>query len=445
MRRAGDGGRSSRRRSQAPGSVTWASDRCRAQSKSHPEGVYAVIRPAPVRISAGPIPVPVLRVGRSEVRRGPVHLHAVRPHRLCTVHDCALIDILYLRTKHTRLDYQHDVTEGRRGREAHDADKRGLLAQAHRGAIPPTTGEQLTSRGVADPLDADQLTKPVEVLRRPDDSARCRLNAKIGEQISQRRLHLLRTFRRMSRRLDAHPVHTTRFAPPPLIFSNVPAARRRFFDGLTVMAPGMREDLLAFVSDRGTLLEPDAVEFLLTQDDAVKRLEAFLESCPETPFVVTLGDVMRAGEVGRKAAARVSTVPTPVRNVVETFIPASFRRLGERADDHDPDVRILRDITGHSTCEGTLADFTRYFRHRFQVLRSLLRSRRELAGAQEIAKARRSTREVRIIGMVADVRTTKNGHRILEIEDEADRIAVLLPSESAVASEIAVLDEVVGD
>src|SRR5436309_128756 len=241
------------------------------------------------------------------------------------------------------LDVHDDVSEGRRGREVHDADNGGLLAQAHRGAIPTTTREQLTSRGVADPLDADQLTKPVEVLRRPDDSARCRLNAKIGEQISQRRLHLLRTFRRMSRRLDAHPVHTTRFAPPPLIFSNVPVARRRFFDGLTVMAPGMREDLLAFVSDRGTLLEPDAVEFLLTQDDAVKRLEAFLESCPETPFVVTLGDVMRAGEVGRKAAARVSTVPTPVRNVVETFIPASFRRLGERADDHHPEVRSRRD------------------------------------------------------------------------------------------------------
>src|SRR5947209_6403632 len=206
----------------------------------------------------------------------------------------------------------------------------------------------------------------------------------------------------------------------------------------------MREDLLAFVSNRGTLLEPDAVDFLLAQDDAVKRLEAFLESCPETPFVVTLDDVMSAGDVARKAAAQVSTRTPTETNLAAAFIPASFRRLGERAVDHDPDVRILRDITGHSTCEGTLADFTRYFRHRFQVLRNLLRSRRELAGAQEIAKARRSTREVRIIGMVADVRTTKNGHRILEIEDEADRIAVLLPSESAVASEIAVLDEVVG-
>jgi DNA polymerase II small subunit len=55
----------------------------------------------------------------------------------------------------------------------------------------------------------------------------------------------------------------------------------------------------------------------------------------------------------------------------------------------------------------------------------MLRQRRELGGSQDIAKARRSTREVRIIGMVADVRTTKNGHRIIELEDDADRIPVL--------------------
>src|SRR5437899_4902092 len=136
----------------------------------------------------------------------------------------------------------------------------------------------------------------------------------------------------------------------------------------------MREDLLAFVSNRGTLLEPDAVDFLLAQDDAVKRLEAFFESCPETPFVVTLDDVMRAGDIARQAAAQISTRAPAGTNLAATFIPPSFRRLGERAHDHDPEVRILRDITGHSTCGGTLADFTRYFRHRFHVLRNRLRS-----------------------------------------------------------------------
>ena len=67
--------------------------------------------------------------------------------------------------------------------------------------------------------------------------------------------------------------------------------------------------------------------------------------------------------------------------------------------------------------------------------RRLRAAARKRIGAQDIAKARRSTREVRIIGMVADIRTTKNGHRIIEIEDELERIAVLLPAESAVAQE----------
>ena len=46
--------------------------------------------------------------------------------------------------------------------------------------------------------------------------------------------------------------------------------------------------------------------------------------------------------------------------------------------------------------------------------------------------------------MVADVRTTKNGHRILELEDDTERVPVLLPAESAVASEAVVEDEVIG-
>jgi len=206
----------------------------------------------------------------------------------------------------------------------------------------------------------------------------------------------------------------------------------------------MREELLAFVSERGTLLEPDAVEFLLSQRDPIARLEGFLVTCQETPFVVTLENVMQAGEIARAAAKKVQVRPGLPTVAAIVSVPASFRRLGEPAGDRAPDVRILRDITGHSTCEGTLEDFTRYFRHRFQVLRNMRRSRHDLLGAQEIAKARRSTREVRVIGIVADVRRTKNGHRIMDLEDDAEQISVLLPAESALASEPVVLDEVVG-
>src|SRR5437899_11975927 len=209
------------------------------------------------------------------------------------------------------------------------------------------------------------------------------------------------------------------------------------------MGPRMREELLAFVSERGTLLEPDAVDFLLVQRDPIAELDGFLRSCPEPPFVVTLEDIRHSGEIARQALRSRSPVdPRPV--AVVASVAASFRRLGDKAVEGQPDVRILRDITGHSTCEGTLEDFTRYFRHRFQVLRGMLRHRRELAGAQDIGKARRSTREVRLIGIVADIRTTKNGHRILELEDESETVPVLVPSDSQLAAESVVMDEVVG-
>ncbi|TLZ79841.1 MAG: DNA-directed DNA polymerase II small subunit [Methanobacteriota archaeon] len=206
----------------------------------------------------------------------------------------------------------------------------------------------------------------------------------------------------------------------------------------------MREELLAFVSRHGTLLEPDAVEFLLAQHDPVGCVEALLETRPEAPFVLTLRDVQGAGEIGRQASTRLVVRPAAEPVSASPSLTASFARAGEEAADREPDVRILRDITGRSTCEGTLADFTRYFRHRFHVLRNMVRARRELGGAQDIAKARRSTREVGIIGMVADVRTTKNGHRVFEIEDDTDQIAVLLPGDSGLAAEPVVMDEVVG-
>src|SRR5207237_9723285 len=128
----------------------------------------------------------------------------------------------------------------------------------------------------------------------------------------------------------------------------------------------VREERLPFVSGRGTLLEPDAIEFLLVQQDPIAELEGFLRSCPETPFPVPLPDIRHSAEIARTAATRVRPVPPSTRRSAAS-IPASFRRLGERAADAGPDVRILRDITGRSTCEGTLEDFTRYFRHRFQV------------------------------------------------------------------------------
>src|SRR3972149_6022390 len=194
----------------------------------------------------------------------------------------------------------------------------------------------------------------------------------------------------------------------------------------------MREALPALVSQKGPLLEPEAVDYLLSHQDPLGRLERLFATIRPAPLVVTLRDVLTAEGIAPRAAAPLRA---PLRGRAPTPPPgpaapgaASFRRTPADAADHAPDIKVLRDITGQSTCEGTIEDFTRYFRHRFQTLGSMLRSRRQL----------------RIVGMVSEVRTTKNGHRILDIEDEVDRASVLLPADSPLASEVVVSDEVLG-
>src|SRR5437870_13224296 len=119
------------------------------------------------------------------------------------------------------------------------------------------------------------------------------------------------------------------------------------------MGPRMREELLAFVSERGTLLEPDAVEFLLVQRDPIAELDGFLRSCPETPFVVTLEDIRHSCEIAQRALRSRSPVDSRPVAVVAS-VAASFPRLLDKAVDVQPVERILRDITRHATCERTV-------------------------------------------------------------------------------------------
>ncbi len=213
----------------------------------------------------------------------------------------------------------------------------------------------------------------------------------------------------------------------------------------------MRDRVLNFLSERGTLADPAAVEFLLAQQDPVEAADRLLRSFTDMPLIITLEDVQRAQGIARAAAERSAPAPPPARAppppppapVRPPAPPARIRVDGTLAAVEE-DFRVLKDITGRSTCEGTLEDFSRYFRHRFQTLSRILRSRPELAGAMELSKAKRLSRETRIIGIVKDVRVTKNGHRILELEDDTDSISVLVPVDSGLGADTIVDDEVLG-
>lgn len=119
------------------------------------------------------------------------------------------------------------------------------------------------------------------------------------------------------------------------------------------------------------------------------------------------------------------------------------------AREYDAEINIIKDVTGNSTCEGTTDDFTKLFLNRYSTLKKILRSqRRELANAIPINHVKKNTsKEIQIIGIVKAVRTTTNGHRLIEIEDETDTATCIALKNNHQTHQIAnevVLDEIIG-
>jgi DNA polymerase II small subunit len=110
------------------------------------------------------------------------------------------------------------------------------------------------------------------------------------------------------------------------------------------------------------------------------------------------------------------------------------------------DISIVpgTDVTGDSTCEGKITDFTTYFKSRFYALKKMIEKRRDFGASVPIPKAMTLDRETQIIGMVYEKKETKNGHTTLQLEDECGTCTVLISKDSPSYGEMFVNDEVIG-
>ncbi|WP_410508280.1 DNA-directed DNA polymerase II small subunit [Methanosarcina hadiensis] len=116
-------------------------------------------------------------------------------------------------------------------------------------------------------------------------------------------------------------------------------------------------------------------------------------------------------------------------------------------------VTVLSDITGHSTCIGEYMQFVQYFRDRYSRLSEILRGRMNARPIESLKRKsfRRGSdggnEEISIIGMVSDISSTNNGHKMLSLEDPTGSFSVLIRNSDKDLFELAsriLLDEVIG-
>ena len=113
----------------------------------------------------------------------------------------------------------------------------------------------------------------------------------------------------------------------------------------------------------------------------------------------------------------------------------------------DYDFQILKDASRKSYTNGEIKDLSSYFKSRYHKLRELLTYKRELKDNYPIKEATNLDDVVKIVGMVSDIRNTKNSHKLIELEDETGSATVLIHNENHEVfqqAERVVKDEVIG-
>ena len=111
------------------------------------------------------------------------------------------------------------------------------------------------------------------------------------------------------------------------------------------------------------------------------------------------------------------------------------------------DFEIIQDISNKSYTSGELENLISYFKSRYDKLANILSKRPELRNYTKIADIDDSQDSLSLILMVREIRSSKNGHKIVEFEDDTGNISILFSNKNEelfAEAEKLVKDEVIG-
>ena len=111
------------------------------------------------------------------------------------------------------------------------------------------------------------------------------------------------------------------------------------------------------------------------------------------------------------------------------------------------DFKVIQDTSKKSYTSGELENLIAYFKSRYENLSAILQKRPELRNFTKIADIDDSQDSLTLILMVREIRSSKNGHKIVEFEDDTGTISVLFSNKNEelfAEAEKLVKDEVIG-
>ena len=253
------------------------------------------------------------------------------------------------------------------------------------------------------------------------------------------------------------------------------------------------KSILKLFSEHSTFIQPDALKYISSKEDPNEFASFLIENLKEYPLILTVENIryieestkikeiptldnnlLDKKEVQNKILSEmynsnvlIEEIPnndeyddTDTEDQLESDIGGTEKKTPRTLEikavkgwkpiskEYESEIEILEDVTGNSTCEGTTQDFVKLFRYRYNVLRKILRNqRREMINTIPINRIKKSLSDVQLVGIVKSVKTTVNGHRLIEIEDETGTATLMALKDHKEVSQLAnevVVDEIIG-
>jgi DNA polymerase II small subunit len=206
----------------------------------------------------------------------------------------------------------------------------------------------------------------------------------------------------------------------------------------------MTDDIILKFAEADLLIDDKAYQEIMKQNNSLKFTESLIKdlNVSQRDLVVLTGDVLEK--------YLEKDIPTPDLSSVSLNNTIEDRSQTVSQTELMPsnlDFEIIMDASRKSYTNGEIKDFSTFFANRFHKLKDLLIHKHELRSVSPIRDVENSQDAVSVIGMVNDVRNTKNNHKLIELEDETGYVTALVHNENHALFEAAdkvVKDEVMG-
>ena len=194
------------------------------------------------------------------------------------------------------------------------------------------------------------------------------------------------------------------------------------------------------LAERGYTVSPAAAEALAGTPDPSAAIAATADAAPEDVLTIKVEHIPSRW-LGSSGSGNPPSSSGEVTDAGRSDSTSPLETEGSSLDE----VVITGDVTGRSTGTGEYAEFVGLFRDRLDRLGRLLEGRVPGQSASALERGRGGS-EAGMIGLVNDIRSTRNGHWMVELEDATGAFPALFMKDREVSELVDVLlyDEVIG-